>query len=167
MYRKALLSTALIMALSGAAAHAETGVKAETDTQTGVSVGKVLSSETEAGAGADVKSAAEARNSTADEMDKAADMNAGAATTAGVKLSAESIGSDAVDITGEKVGKVVDVVNNANGDADTVVVATSGILLGLGGRDVAVPAESVSLDSEASIISMTGAQIDELPDYNR
>ena len=94
-------------------------------------------------------------------------LSAGAETGAGAMASesTEAVGSDALDLSGKKIGEVVEIVTDTQGRAQTVVIATTGILLGIGGRDVAVPAEKVSLDSEASIVAVTGNQIDEMPDY--
>lgn len=76
------------------------------------------------------------------------------------------LGAEAHDKNGNSIGKVVDLVENDNGGARTVVVETGGLVLGIGARRVAVPGDQVRFPRPGEArIAMTEEEIERLPEH--
>lgn len=79
--------------------------------------------------------------------------------------SALALGTKAMSADGEDIGTVVEVVSDTSGEVRSLIVETSGLLLGLGSRSVAIPADKVNVSAQTTVITMTQAEIEKLPDY--
>ncbi len=83
--------------------------------------------------------------------------------------SSDMTGSDLYDSRGEKVGSVADfVVSRRTGQIDSVLLNT-GAILGVGGKEVRVPYNTLSWNAGKDRIETTMAKnaIDALPDFDR
>ncbi|WP_417515289.1 PRC-barrel domain-containing protein [Minwuia sp.] len=157
---------------AGASEARQPGAKVDGDAGMSIDSSTGVDAQTENNSGAvPTETTEKMKNDTEGAVDSAvgtvgntADSAVGAVGTTAAS-AANAVGSAAMNLEGEKIGEVVKLVETADGKLESVVVETSGLLLGIGGREVAIPAESVKLDGEATIITMTNAQIEALPDY--
>jgi len=79
---------------------------------------------------------------------------------------AEIVGMEVKDIDGAHIGDVTEVVADAQGTVQGLVVETGGFL-GIGARSVLLPAGDVQVDSDHFITAMTKAEVEALPDHPR
>ncbi|WP_119679096.1 PRC-barrel domain-containing protein [Indioceanicola profundi] len=85
------------------------------------------------------------------------------ATSADNLLGRTVVGSD-----GEELGEVEDVILNAStGDVEQLVISSGGIL-GIGGKSIAVDFADATFDQEQEQVrlsNLTSAQVEEMPDF--
>jgi hypothetical protein len=85
----------------------------------------------------------------------------------GTTLPEDLLGRDIVDITGNDVGTVDDVVVDSQGKASLMMVDVGGFL-GIGSRTVALDAATITLEQEGDLVSsLTREQIELLPAYEQ
>lgn len=89
-------------------------------------------------------------------------------SVAGGMSADELLGKDVVDADGESVGEVTDLIIGDDGTVQQAVVSYGG-MLGFNEKTSAVDLDDVTLDGPDGDVklSITRAQVDELPDYER
>ncbi|WP_142849737.1 PRC-barrel domain-containing protein [Telmatospirillum sp. J64-1] len=76
----------------------------------------------------------------------------------------DMIGQTAVDQQGQELGEITDVIIGPQGQADAVVVQ-EGAVLGIGGREVAVPWDQVQISGDQVIVNMSQEELSQMPEY--
>ena len=98
--------------------------------------------------------------------DTRAAMNA--ATALGIQSdevrASKMIGSAVYDVQNRKIGSVQDLVLDRSGKIDAVVVDV-GSLLGMGGKNVAVPLSDIKTDNNRLTLDRTKEQLQQMAEY--
>jgi len=91
-----------------------------------------------------------------------------AATAPGIQSdeirASKMIGSAVYDVRNRKIGSVQDLVLDRSGKIDAVVVDV-GSLLGMGGKNVAVPLSDIKTDNNRLTLDRTKEQLQQMAEY--